>query len=159
MKKEIKLSNNAKRVQVDEADFDILNGFDWKATKDRRGVLYATTRIGKKRVSMHRMVMGFPELIVDHIDGDGLNNTRDNLRCVTQSQNMANSRRHHDGTSKYKGVTYDAQGKTKNKWRAVICVNGKRHRLGRYATEKAAALAYDAAARKLNPEHAKLNFP
>lgn len=160
---EIQLVNLKRTVKVDDADFFDLNSFEWRGTKDRRGNLYATTRIGKgkasKRITMHRFLMNFPDLRVDHIDSDGLNNQRKNLRQATASQNTANAKKHHDGTLKYKGIHFDEQGRTQNKYRAAICVDGKRIRLGRFPTAIAAARAYDAAAIFHFGEFAKPNFP
>lgn len=96
--------------------------------------------------------MGEPEgLDVDHINGDGLDNRRSNLRACDRSRNNANRHRVQSKTSPIKGVHLD--GHT-GKWRAEIHWKGKRHTLGRYATLEAAAEAYAVKARELFGEFA-----
>jgi len=94
------------------------------------------------------------ELYVDHINGDGLDNRRANLRAATPKQNVWNSRGY--GRSKYKGIWLD---KSSGKWCARIKVGDKVRNLGRYVDEETAARAYDAAARGVHKEFARLNFP
>jgi hypothetical protein len=96
-----------------------------------------------------------PGLVVDHIDGNGLNNTRVNLRICTSAQNICNSKGR-SKTSKYKGVT---RRKMSNKWFAQIKFNRKHIDIGRFDNEIEAAKAYDNVARKLFKEFAYLNFP
>lgn len=98
--------------------------------------------------------------IVDHINHNGLDNRRENLRIVTHSQNMQNSRTKARGgkASIYKGVTLTRSGR----WLTYIgSARGKvkREYLGRYDTEEEAALAYDKKAKELFGEYANLNFP
>jgi hypothetical protein len=76
---------------------------------------------------------------VDHIDGDGLNNTRSNLRVVTKTQNMQNRRINKNNTSGHKGVAWD---KESQKWMAYISSHGVRRNLGRFETPEQAAAAY-----------------
>lgn len=92
---------------------------------------------------------------IDHRDTNRLNNMRYNLRAVTGSQNQANQIPR-PGTSKYKGVSWDSQ---RELWRADIRHNYKRIPLGRFVTEKDAAMAYDQKALELFGEYARLNFP
>lgn len=87
---------------------------------------------------------------IDHIDGDGLNNTRENLRLVTNAENLKNRKRHSNNKSGYKGVV--AQD---GKYRAKITVNGKRISLGMYDTPEEAHEAYKAAAIKYHGEFAR----
>lgn len=95
-------------------------------------------------------------LQIDHIDGDGLNNTKQNLRICTQSENVMNQSIRSDNSSGYKGVWWDKQT---NKWRAGIIISGKTVYLGRFDFLVNAARAYDFAAKELFGEFSKLNFP
>lgn len=111
---------------------------------------------------MHRLIMGFPKhMVVDHIDGDGLNNRRSNLRLVTRAQNnrKSNSVLPRHNKSGFRGVCLE---KSSKKWCAFIRtadVNRKQTRIGRFKTAEEAARAYDQAAKKFHGEFATLNFP
>lgn len=110
---------------------------------------------GKVSWQMHSFIMD--GVGVDHINGDGLDNRRSNLRFANQSQNMANQRLRSDNTSGYKGVT-GPRGKA-GVWMAQIYHRGRNKNLGYYATAEAAARVYDAAARETFGEFARPNFP
>jgi hypothetical protein len=144
---------------VDDADFDRVNMFKWSALKDGN-TFYASRSEYKprRRISMHAFILGFPiSGEIDHKDRNGLNNTRDNLRLCTPSQNRANSPMNKRNTSGFKGVYF-----TLNKarpWNALIRSNRVRYRLGYFKTAEEAARAYDAKAKELNGEFAWLNFP
>jgi hypothetical protein len=105
-------------------------------------------------VLLHTFLTGWE--LVDHVDSDGLNNRRANLRPATHSENQQNRRMAENNTSGYKGVSFD---KSKGRWRAAIKLNGRTINLGRFADPTAAASAYDAAALDLFGEFARLNFP
>jgi len=140
---------------VAAADYERLNRYKWTASKV--GVTwYARRQSRGKTIFMQREIMQAPEgMVVDHIDGNGLNNHPGNLRLCTHRQNAYNSRTYR-GASKYKGVTYDPYT---GKWRASINHRGKHYHLGLFDTEIEAARAYDAKARALFGEYAYLNFP
>ena len=146
---------------IDDADYELVMQHRWNVKEEVRNGLphgpYAMTSIkveGKTRiVLMHKMLTGWPR--TDHIDHDGLNNQRSNLRPATGSQNQWNSRSG-KGTSKYKGVDWDKKAR---KWRAGIRPSGVRRWLGNFACEEDAARAYDAAALELFGEYACVNFP
>ena len=95
-----------------------------------------------------------PGQYVDHINGDRLDNRKENLRFCTLSQNSMNKRGRSSRTSKYKGVCY---AKRRNKWQASIRVDGKERFLGYFNNEEDAAKAYDEAALKFYKEFAKIN--
>jgi len=108
---------------------------------------------------MHRVILGAadPAVKVDHRDGDGLNNRRSNLRKSTNAENIRNQAPHRDKkTSKLKGVCF--YPKT-GRYRAQIMADYRKVNLGSYATAEIAARVYDAAARELHGEFARVNFP
>lgn len=157
--KEIELTRG-KIALVDDADFVWLSHYDWFLAGRSGGKLsYAETHVtaidGRQQtIQMHRVVAGCPpEFIVDHIDCDGLNNQRSNLRICTHAQNLAN-RRKHVGASQFKGVQ-----RADGRWRARIGAGPNRVSLGAFDNEVDAAKAYDRAARDLYGEYARLNFP
>lgn len=130
---------------VDEADYDWLNQWNWYAEKAPH-TFYAlrTVRIDgkKKSIRMHRLIMNTPaDMETDHIDGEGLNNRRYNLRNATHQDNMINCARWKSGTSKYRGVSWHI---TEKKWYAQITVNYKNIYIGCFDTEIEARDAYEA---------------
>ncbi|MCK5172329.1 MAG: HNH endonuclease [Planctomycetes bacterium] len=106
---------------------------------------------------MHRMIINPPnEMVIDHIDHNGLNNRRSNLRICTSLQNARNRRPSKQKKIKYKGVSSTKAGK---KFQANITINQKQTIIGYYKTELQAAKAYDKMAKKYHKEYACLNFP
>lgn len=95
-----------------------------------------------------------PRMVVDHINGDGLDNRRCNLRVVTSRQNSQNRAKMRGTTSRFKGVC-----RASNSWVANLCVDYSQIYLGSFDNEQDAARAYDAAARKRFGSCAALNFP
>ena len=142
---------------VDPEDYEELARYKWHC-QGMGGTYYAfgNVRNGQRRVAIHRWIVGARRgEVVDHIDGDGLNNRRANLRICSVAENTRNRRARQGVSSRYKGVTYyEKQGK----WQARICAGGKRHYLGWFGDEEEAARAYDAAARRLHGEFASVNF-
>ncbi len=108
------------------------------------------------RKRLHHFIMNEAtrEKMVDHINGDTLDNRKSNLRYVSHSQNIFNARGQRDTKSKYKGVSTSG-----NKWRAYIKPNGKQIIIGYYDTQEEAAKAYDKEALKHWGEYAFLNIP
>jgi len=147
-------------AKVDPADYVWLAQFRWHC-KANTDIIYAVRTIqvaGKsKRIYMHRQIMDTPEdLVCDHVNHDGLDNRRGNLRNCTTSQNNANRRCAPTATSQYLGVSWD---KRRRKWVAYIKKEGKQRFLGSFDSEIDAAKAYDRAARRLHGPFAHLNFP
>lgn len=110
---------------------------------------YREIGIGGSLQRAHRLAFIYmlgidPPHFVDHINGIRDDNRWSNLRMATQSQNMANVGKQVDNTSGAPGVVWD---RSRSKWRAQICVNGKKKNLGRYSEFDAAVEAYKAAAR------------
>lgn len=160
--KQIQLTQN-KTALIDDEDFELVNEFKWCAVQQGRN-FYATRGYWNKQtkktkqIRMHRLIMDVtdPKIEIDHINGDGLNNQRYNLRICTRSQNQRNKRKQNNTTSKYEGVHWHKQH---NKWIAKIRINGQRKHLGCFLCEIDAACYYDYYAIKYFDEFAKLNFP
>jgi len=109
----------------------------------------------RRKVYLHTLLTGWP--YVDHIDGDGLNDCRANLRPATHAQNIANQRHRTGTSSKYRGVSYWRRDGT---WRAYIArPDGRFRHLGYFPTPELAAAAYDVAAIAQWGEYARPNFP
>lgn len=93
--------------------------------------------------------------VIDHADGNGLNNTRENLRPCSYNQNSANRRKSVGTYSRFKGVTWV---KARGKWKASIKAYGEVYFLGEFDNEQDAARAYDAAAIKIFGDFSATNF-
>ncbi len=140
---------------VDAGDYEWLSGRRWHIVAS--GNTYAGRKEHGKTIYMHREIMKPPKgMLVDHIDGNGLNNRRANLRVCTNQQNMRNIRKKPGASSIYKGVYHD---KRRDTWSAKICCGRKSTHIAVFATEIEAARAYDRKARELFGEFARLNFP
>jgi hypothetical protein len=158
--KEIAL-NNGKVAIVDDADYEWLKQRTWHARKGRDSkTFYAGTNTSRKEpprklLLMHRVIVGAePGQQVDHIDGNGLNNCRNNLRFCTNTENQYNKPMPVNNTSGYKGVSMHKHSK---KWRATIGHSGKHKHIGYFDSPEEAARAYDDAALRQFGEFARLN--
>lgn len=141
---------------VDAEDYDWLSKYKWCAWKNENAFYACRTEKGHT-VFMHRMIMSAPKgLMCDHIDHNGLNNRKSNLRLCTPAQNVHNKRPQRDSSSKYKGVGSKKQSR---KWEARIRFQGKLYHLGDFDNQMEAAMAYDDKAAELFGEFAYLNFP
>jgi hypothetical protein len=150
---------------VDDDDYEVLMTHKWCA--HRFGTrFYADS--GKsvngkiKGFLMHRVIMNVtnPKIQVDHINGNTLDNRRENLRKCTNSENCRNAKMKSTNTSGYKGVRPHVVRKKDGKqvWRAMICVDGKDRGLGLFLDKKEAARAYNKAAMRFYGNFAKLNI-
>jgi hypothetical protein len=142
------LLNHGEIVLVDDEDFEELSKYTW--TNDGKGYAVRSDKDSKRKskIRMHRQVMGFPDgFLIDHIDGNPLNNQKENLRIVTMSGNGCNRHlKSKDKSSKYFGVHHN---KASGSWVAVLAFEGKSYYLGAYRTEVEAAVAYNLKAKEL----------
>ena len=149
-----------KTAVVDDEMFQILNQYRWYVGRQHRQ-WYAMRAIkwnGKnKTIYMHHCVLGYPlnKNVIDHIDGNGLNNQRSNLRMVNQTENKWNSQKQQDTLNPYKGVTLSSPGR----WSAHIKIDKRTIHLGTFDSCELAAQKYDKAALSLHGEFAQPNFP
>ena len=156
--KEISLTNGGVAI-VDDEDFDELNRYKW-LSHEEKNTSYAWRHEKKGfrqygKIKMHRQILN-PKITesVDHINGNGLDNRRDNIRICTAQQNQMNRQNHSIHSSGYKGVSFHKKNK---RWRATINLNGKQVSAGCYPTPKLAAIAYNEKAIELFGEFARPN--
>ncbi len=158
--KEITLSHGLVTL-VDDEDFETLKQYSWWAHPNGH-TRYALRHVyeGDRRttIGMHRQIMNAPKgAVVDHMNHNGLDNRRENLRICTPAENGRNSRPHSQSkSSRFKGVYWNTKVR---KWRAEIQVDCARIYLGTFNNEFEAANAYDHAAMRCHGEFAWLNFP
>lgn len=146
--KQIKLSQG-KVALVDDEDYEELNKYKWYSYKGGN-TFYAGRNFNsngkQKTIKMHRIIMNTPkEMETDHIDGNGLNNQKSNLRIVTHRQNGQNKRI--NKSSRFVGVCWN---EINNKWRAQIKINKKHKSLGVFDTELEAHNAYQNKLKEIN---------
>ena len=158
----------------DEEDRELVESHKWRVYLDHN-TYYATTHIphpdggwskprpgGYKRRRrttrpLHRLLMDPPKgMVIDHINHNGLDNRRENLRICTRAENSRNRGKQKNNTSGYKGVCWYKRDK---KWRAQIKKDSKKIHIGYFDIIEDAARAYDAKAKELFGEFAHLNFP
>lgn len=163
------ISTKGRVIKVSDCDYEMLSRYKWTIRDYKTSSYVETTH--HKSIRMHRMIMGVTDrkILVDHKDGDGLNNQRENLRLATHSTNAMNKKA--NGVIKYKGVNMSFQKqkyfhKGTGEWRiantapkivARIKVNGVSKHIGSFKTLEDAALAYNEWAVKLHGEFAVLN--
>ncbi|HEY5138565.1 MAG TPA: HNH endonuclease [Methylococcales bacterium] len=144
---------------VDDEDFVWLNSFRWYAHRlsgydyAERGGMYNGVNT---KYPMHRFILNAQKgQIVDHKNGNTLDNRRCNLRFATYQQNNQNAKKRKNCTSIYKGVSWN---KACKRWDSFIKHNGKSINLGQFDNEILAAKVYDKRATELRGEFARLNF-
>lgn len=149
-------------VLIDADDLDAVRSLvPWRIMQTKQGKRYAVRRLwlgtglNRPLVYMHRFLMDAPAgKQVDHINGNGLDNRRANMRLCSGRENARN--RIGTARSGYKGVYQSRHG---NRWYASIRAEDRTHRLGAFETPEAAARAYDEAAVRFHGDFARLNFP
>ncbi len=149
-------------ARVDQRDYYVLSKFKWSIL-DQGEKFYAIHNVWDdyaqkyRGVLMHSFLMNPPDhLVVDHENGDGLDNRRANLRVVSQMQNVWNRKKYaKSSSSKFTGVSWDKKCK---KWRVRIHHKNKQIEIGLFTDEIEAAKAYDRAAIKYRGQFARLNF-
>jgi hypothetical protein len=145
-------------AMVDDEDYDrVIEAGPWhRKVRSHTTYVYRAIYADGRQITqqLHNFITGFDR--VDHIDHDGLNNQRLNLRLATQRQNMQNRRPLDACTSQYKGVCWHKRG---GKWQATIRIDGIQTYLGMFDDEVEAALTYDHHARIEYGDFAYLNFP
>lgn len=137
-------------IIVDNSMLKVLKKFNWYVNKSG----YAANDSVPRKL-MHRLVMGYPKGNVDHINGNKLDNRKENLRLCNQSQNTANAPMRKSNKSGYKGVSWNKKYK---KWEAYLTKDYKHVFLGYYDNKKGAAMAYNFGAKIHFGNFAKLNI-
>lgn len=141
-----------KKAVIDICDVHLVDGYNWTCAKRGGGLFYAYRQecIGggkMKSILMHRVILSASDNdVVDHVDRDGLNNTKENLRICTHAENMRNRKMPSHNTSGFKGVKKTKSGR----WSASIGFNGRNHHLGTFDSPEDAIIAYSEASRKMH---------
>lgn len=158
---------------VDDEDYDFLMQWKWHTMvgknnlyawrNSKKGEIGWRARNDRYQIQMHRVILGLTDKKIkgDHIDHNGLNNQRCNLREATQAENCRNKSSHKNSSSKYLGVYFVAankrDGTITDKWKSSICHNGIYTKIGSYKTEIEAAIAYNTKAKEIHGNFANLN--
>lgn len=144
---QIPLRNRAGEITayaiIDAADEPLIAGRSWRGLFCTQSRIYAEAWESGRHVLMHRVLMGIdntsPDLVVDHIDSNGLNNTRANLRVVTHAQNMQNRGPNANTLTGFRGVRAN-----RKRWQAYATLHQREYSLGTYDTPEEAAAAASA---------------
>lgn len=152
--KQIELSEGIVTL-VDDEDFDIVSRHKWRLIRMSGNYCYAVRFVERKAFLLHRELLGLAHgdvRVVDHIDGNGLNNCRANLRVCNQAENARNRRIHKNNKAGLKGVYRDNKS---GRFRAQIRHNNTKVHLGSYGTPEEAHSVYLAAAQRLHGKFAR----
>lgn len=137
--------NCGKVTLVDDDDYALASGYRWTLKRNAH-CQYAWGWANGKKIFLHRFLLNpKPTELIDHVDGNGLNNSRSNLRVVTPSQNQSNRQKWVPGTSTHRGIHWDDGRK---RWRARVQIDGKRYLLGSFKTELEAKTKLEAATKR-----------
>lgn len=146
---ELKLADG-KIVLLDEEDYERLKDFKWCLSSKRYAGRFIVKNGKRTGIYMHRVIADPPKgMVVDHVNGNKLDNRRSNLRVCTQYQNVVKQTMNSRNTSGYRGVTYDA---TRNKWVAQTHKAGKHIFIGRHETKEDAIKAHKSMFDKIHIE-------
>lgn len=150
---------NGRLCRVDAEDFDYLNNWWWSEHKRPAGLSYAIRAAVHGQTKMHRLILEArgligPRDLIDHCNGDGLDNRKQNLRKATHAQNMRNRKLPEHNTTGFYGLM---RSPTEGKWLVRIREGGKSFYYGTYSDQIEAACAYNVAAVKHFGEYARLN--
>jgi hypothetical protein len=141
---------------VDDEDYEMLSKLKWCADGNGYAVHINKRGFKPRLVYMHRfLLLPDPNMQIDHINRDKLDNRRENIRICTAAENRMNRPAQVGGASPYKGVSWDYRS---NKWQSYIRKSGKGKNLGRFTDPIRAALAYDLAALEMHGKFACPNF-
>jgi hypothetical protein len=148
---------HGKIAYIDKEDYVKIKDFGWFLREGyaiaRVGIRSNLTQVKSSHTWMHRVILGyFGDQEIDHIDCNGLNNRKSNLRLANRTQNTQNAVIRKDSTSGFKGVNYHKRNK---RWRARIAVGKKRISLGCYTTKEEANDAVEKARKNLHGEFAR----
>ena len=140
--------------KIDKEDLRLIQAYKW-FNAGRYPIAHVYKKGKRISLYMHKLIINCPEgMEVDHINGDGFDNRKSNLRLATRQQNSYNQKRNTLNSSGYKGVGWY---KARNKWRATIYHNNKCKYLGLFETKEEAAKRYNQQAKLLFGEFARLN--
>lgn len=160
--KKIELTQG-KYAMVDDSDFVALNQYAWQFKRERDGIngyavgrKYIGVRDGREiydNYSMHRLLMDAPKnMLVDHVNGNGLDNRRRNLRLCTKSENLCNRGPQKNNTSGHKNIVWHAQDKM---WRVLLVKGGKKHDGGLFHDIEDAVKARDRLIKQVHGKFAR----
>jgi hypothetical protein len=144
-------------VLISKCDYERISVLKWRPHYGSKRQ-YFVHSIAKPRqeLMLHRFIMNATKgTVIDHINGNTLDNRRENLRVCSHSENMKNSKKRSNGKCPYKGVYFN---KHVNKWNPQIKVDGKRISLGYYLSAEEARNAYNEASRKYHGEFGRISY-